>query len=81
MYREVFFILKEEIIRQINTCKTQISDLEENLKNLNVEAKKLKQIQDDTHASISNIKKEISGLKRELFTLEKEEVIPEKIFL
>lgn len=77
----MFFISKEELIRQINTCKTQINDLEENLKTLNVESKKLKQIQDDTHAYISNIKKEISGLKAELFALEKKEVIPEKKFL
>ena len=77
----MFFISKEELIRQINTCKTQIIDLEANLTNLNVEAEKLKQIQDDTHVSISNIKKEISGLKSELLTLEKEEAIARKQFL
>jgi len=38
----MFFISKEELIRQINTCKTQIIDLEANLTNLNVEAEKLK---------------------------------------
>lgn len=77
----MFFISKEELIRQINTCKTQIIDLEANLTNLNVEAEKLKQIQDDTHVSISNIKKEISGLKSELLTLEKEEALARKQFL
>ena len=77
----MFFISKEELIRQINTCKTQIIDLEANLTNLNVEAEKLKQIQDDTHVSISNIKKEIRGLKSELLTLEKEEALARKQFL
>lgn len=77
----MFFISKEELIRQINTCKTQIIDLEANLTNFNVEAEKLKQIQDDTHVSISNIKKEIRGLKSELLTLEKEEALARKQFL
>ena len=76
-------ISEQGLIRQINVCKKQIEDLEEELGLIKKESDKLKEVEEETNKKIRMIKKEIDGLNEQLASLEKEDdtILQKKIFI